>query len=83
MTVATPEPEQFRGLRIEVDPHVRALEVDDVTKVFAGAGSRAEAGEARGALAGGRGRHVSLWWSGAKSSACWDHTARGRARSSA
>jgi ABC-2 type transport system ATP-binding protein len=34
MTVATPEPEQFRGLRIEVDPHVRALEVDDVTKVF-------------------------------------------------
>jgi ABC-2 type transport system ATP-binding protein len=34
MTVATTEPEQFRGLRIEVDPHVRALEVDDVTKVF-------------------------------------------------
>jgi ABC-2 type transport system ATP-binding protein len=34
MTVATPEPEQFRGRRIEVDPHVRALEVDDVTKVF-------------------------------------------------
>ena len=34
MTVATPEPEQFRGLRIEVDPHARALEVDDVTKVF-------------------------------------------------
>ncbi len=34
MTVATTEPEQFRGLRIEVDPHARALEVDDVTKVF-------------------------------------------------
>ena len=34
MTVAATEPEQFRGLRIEVDPHARALEVDDVTKVF-------------------------------------------------
>jgi len=34
VTVATTEPEQFRGLRIEVDPHARALEVDDVTKVF-------------------------------------------------
>jgi len=34
MTAAATEPEQFRGLRITVDPHARALEVDDVTKVF-------------------------------------------------
>lgn len=34
MTVAATEPEPFRGLRIDVDPDVRALEVDDVTKVF-------------------------------------------------
>ncbi len=34
MTAVATEPEQFRGLRITVDPHARALEVDDVTKVF-------------------------------------------------
>lgn len=34
MTVATTEPEQFRGLRTAVDAQARALEVDDVTKVF-------------------------------------------------
>jgi ABC-2 type transport system ATP-binding protein len=34
MTAAATEPEQFRGLRITVDPQARALEVDDVTKVF-------------------------------------------------
>jgi len=34
VTVAATEPEPFRGLRIDVDPDVRALEVDDVTKVF-------------------------------------------------
>jgi len=34
MTAVATEPEQFRGLRITVDPQARALEVDDVTKVF-------------------------------------------------
>ncbi len=32
--MAATEPGQFRGLRIDVDPQARALEVEDVTKIF-------------------------------------------------
>lgn len=32
--MAASEPGQFRGLRIDVDPQARALEVEDVTKIF-------------------------------------------------
>lgn len=34
MTAATLEPTQFQGVTVTVDPAARALEVDDVTKVF-------------------------------------------------
>ena len=34
MTAATLEPVQFKGITTEVDPHARALVVDDVTKAF-------------------------------------------------
>ncbi len=34
MTAVLAEPEQFQGLRIEVDPQALALEVESVTKVF-------------------------------------------------
>src|SRR6187399_1686383 len=34
MTAATLEPTQFQGVTVTVDSAARALEVDDVTKVF-------------------------------------------------
>lgn len=34
MTVATLDPSQFQGITVEIDPSARALEVNDVSKVF-------------------------------------------------